>query len=179
MYKCDGAKPLDSIMNDPNQTPIAPMPPVSDSSAALTGNAAWKPLVAHLCALVVAGFFLYYSYGKVKDPRQFAIDIGNYQLLSKYAAACFAIVLPWWEIGAALALLLPRTRPAGAILIGGMLIMFIAAVSLAMSKGLDITCGCGGTGSGKAGWNVIYRNSGLLVGTFLSVYLMPRRMAAR
>jgi len=154
-------------MNEPNPASVA------------TPTPAWKPLVAHLCALGVAGFFLYFAFGKVKDPRQFAVDIGNYQLLSKYAAACFAIVLPWWEIGAALALLWPRTRPAGAILIGGMLIMFIGAVSLAMSKGLDITCGCGGSGSGKAGWSVIYRNSGLLVGTLLSVFLMPRRKATR
>ena len=138
-------------------------------------DSAWKPIVGHLCALGVSGFFFYFVYGKLMDPRQFAIDIGNYQLMSKYASACFAIVLPWWELGAALALLWPRTRPAGAILIGGMLLMFIGAVALAMSKGLDISCGCGGHGSGKAGWTTIGRNTLLLVGTCLAVLFMKRR----
>ena len=150
-------------MSDPYEVPPAAAPPL------------WKSLVSHACALAVAGFFLYFAAGKLKDSRQFATDIGNYQLLSGYWSACFAIVLPWWEIGAALALLWPRTRVTGAILIGGMLVMFIVAVALAMSKGLDISCGCAGHGSGKAGWQTIGRNALLLAGTFLSVFFMPRR----
>ena len=165
-------------MTESSQTSVAPAPTIH--YAAVPPSApAWKPWVSHACALGVAGFFLYFALGKIKDPRQFAIDIGNYQLLSKYASACFAIVLPYWEIGGALALLWPRTRVAGAILIGGMLVMFIVAVALAMSKGLDISCGCGGHGSGKAGWQTIGRNALLLAGTFLSVYFMPRRTAPK
>lgn len=156
-------------MTDSTQTPVAPAVPPAVP--------AWQPWVSHLCALAVAGFFLYFAVGKIKDPRQFAVDIGNYQLLSKYWSACFAIVLPWWEIGGALALLWPRIRGAGAILIGGMLIMFIGALALAMSKGLDITCGCSGHGSGKAGWSTVGRNVLLLAGTLLSVYFLPRRTA--
>lgn len=161
------------LQNPPAPTTVvnyAPVPPATPS---------WQPLLSHACALAVAGFFLYFALGKIKDPRQFAIDIGNFQVLSKYWSASFAIVLPWWEIGAALALLLPRTRVGGAILIGGMLIMFIVAVCLALSKGLDISCGCAGHGSGKAGWSTIGRNVLLLAGTVLSVYFLPRRTAPK
>lgn len=167
-------------MTETTQLPDAPAPgPTVDHAPMPPAPPAWQPLLSHLCALAVAGFFLYFAVGKIKDPRQFAVDIGNYQIFSKYWSAAFAIVLPWWEIGAALALLLPRTRGAGAILIGGMLIMFIVAVCIALSKGLDISCGCAGHGSGKAGWQTIGRNVLLLAGTFLSVYFLPRRTAPK
>jgi len=139
---------------------------------------AWTVALSHLAALVVAGVFLWFAMPKITDARQFAVDIGNYRLLSRYASAWFAIVLPWWEIGASLALLWPGTRKAGAILIAGLLVMFIGAVGLAMSQGLDITCGCGGHGSGKAGWLTILRNTGLLAGTAIAVYFAPRRARA-
>ena len=146
-----------------------------DANGPSRNRPAWTAALSHLAALVVAGVFLWFALPKITDARQFAVDIGNYRLLSRYASAWFAIVLPWWEIGASLALLWPGTRKAGAILIAGLLVMFIGAVGLAMSQGLDITCGCGGHGSGKAGWLTILRNVGLLAGTAIAVYFAPRR----
>ena len=57
-----------------------------------------------------------------------------------------------------------------------MLLLFIAAISYsALYLGLTIECGCTGKGGGKAGWLTIGRNTLLIAGTLLSVYLQPRR----
>lgn len=133
-------------------------------------------IISHLCALGVAGFFLYAAITKVYyDQRQFAIEISNYRILPKEFVNLPAILMPWLEIGAALALLAPFSRRAGAILIGGMLLAFIAAISYsALYLGLKIECGCTGKGGGEAGWLTIGRNTLLLAGTFLSVILYAR-----
>lgn len=133
-------------------------------------------IISHLCALGVAGFFLYAAITKVYyDQRQFAIEISNYRILPKEFVNLPAILMPWLEIGAALALLAPFSRRAGAILIGGMLVAFIAAISYsALYLGLKIECGCTGKGGGEAGWLTIGRNALLLAGTVLAVILYAK-----
>lgn len=129
-------------------------------------------VIAHLCAIIVAAYFIYAAHGKIKDPRQFAIQINNYRILPSLYVHLPAIFLPWWELGAAVALIVPRTRRAGAVLIGGLLLFFIVAVGYsALYKGLDISCGCTGQGSAKAGWWTILRNLAFLACTLASVYL--------
>lgn len=142
-----------------------------------TGRKPLKRWIAHLCALGVAGFFLFAAITKITaDQRQFAIEISNYRILPTRYVNFPAIILPWVEIGAALALILPMTRRSGAILIVGMLLVFIAAVSYsALYLGLTIECGCTGKGGGKAGWLTIGRNLLLITGALLSVFLLPRR----
>lgn len=130
----------------------------------------WR-LIAHLCALAVAGVFLYAAQSKIIEPRQFIIDIKNYRMVPEAYLHLMAILLPWWEVGGALALLVPRTRRAGAILITGLLLMFITAVSYAaLYKGYNISCGCFGKGSAAAGWKTIGLDTALLMATFVSVF---------
>ncbi|HWL93413.1 MAG TPA: MauE/DoxX family redox-associated membrane protein, partial [Phycisphaerae bacterium] len=138
---------------------------------------AWD-VIAHLCAIGVAGFFLYAAYHKigVGGVRQFALEIKNYQMafLDERYLNIPAIILPWIEVMAALALIVPASRKGGAVVIGGLLVIFIIAVfDAAIVRGLDIGCGCTGKSSGKAGWTTIGRNAGLLAATVASVYL-PR-----
>lgn len=139
-----------------------------------------KHIVAHLCALIVAGYFLYAAVGKIgyNDTRQFAVEIKNYKILSPEYVNIPAIFMPWLEVAAAIALILPRTRRAGAILIGAMLLFFIAAVGYsALYLGLDISCGCTGKDSGPAGWSTIGRNVLLLLGVLAAVYLPRIRLS--
>lgn len=129
----------------------------------------WR-LIAHLCALAVAGVFLYAAQSKIIEPRQFIIDIKNYRMVPEPALHFVALFLPWWEVGAALALIFPRTRRAGAILISGMLLMFIVAVSYAaLYKGYNISCGCFGKGSAAAGWKTIALDTALLIATLATL----------
>ncbi len=133
-----------------------------------------KQILAHLCALAVAGYFLFAAYGKIGhgDARQFAIEISNYRILPSAYVNLPAVFMPWWEVAAAIALIVPATRRAGAIIIGAMLVAFIAAVAYsAFWLELKISCGCTGAGSSEAGWLTIGRNVLLLVGAIASVYL--------
>ena len=134
-----------------------------------------RTVVAHLCALGVALYFLYAAYPKIKEPRQFRIDIMNYRMLPERYSNLAALFLPWVEVVSAVALLIPKTRRAGAVMTGGLLVFFIAAVGYALSQGLDISCGCTGKDSARAGWFTIARNVVLLAGTVLSVIWMGRR----
>jgi len=136
-------------------------------------------LLGHLCAIGVAGYFIYAAYGKIRDPRQFAVDIGNFQMTPVALQNLMAIFMPWWEVGAAVALALPRTRRAGAIMVSALLLVFIVAVAYAaFYLGLDITCGCTGKDSSPAGWLTILRNVGLLAATVFSVTSLPARRRA-
>jgi putative oxidoreductase len=133
-------------------------------------------ILSHLCALGVAGAFVYASSLKIWEPRQFAMDITNYRILPESLANLLAILLPWWELAAAIALIIPSTRKAGAVLVSGMLLMFICAVSYsALYKGLHIDCGCfGKDGSAMAGWKTIGFDVFLLAATAGAVWCLPR-----
>jgi len=156
----------------------------TDSNTSTLDYAAVKPndngaysvrnILSYVFALGVAGFFIYAAYGKIGpvNARQFAVQIGNYKILDAAYSNVPAIILPFVEVYAAIALLFPKTRKAGAILIAGMLLFFICAVFYsAIHLGLSIDCGCTGKGGSKAGWGVIARNTGLLIATGLSVWL--------
>jgi len=146
------------------------------------GNArSVRHLVAHICALAVAGVFLYAAYEKIKWPQQFAIAIKNYHMVPDLYLNLMAIFMPWWEVGAAVALIFPRTRRAGAILILALLVTFMAAVSYAaFYKGYNINCGCFGKESAKAGLRTIGLDVLLFFCTLASVslYSWKRRAPA-
>lgn len=138
-------------------------------------------VISHVCAMAVAVYFLYAAWGKIgpAEVRQFAIEIGNYKILPSQYTNIPAIILPWIEILGAIALIVPATRKAGSILIGGMLVFFIGAVFYsAIILGLKISCGCTGAGGAVAGWGVIGRNALLLTGVVLSNYLCRPKSAS-
>ena len=146
----------------------------------MNGLGVKKSIVGHLCAAAVSGVFLYAALAKIQEPRQFAVDINNFQFLPVALVNLMAILLPWWEVGGALALLHPSTRRGGAIVLNCLLFMFIIAVSYAaFYKNLNIHCGCFGKDNpAAAGWRTIGLDVTLLLGTWLSVAWMPRRSAA-
>lgn len=153
----------------------------SEADVALQGGGGPKArdVIGHLCAVVVAGFFCFASYEKIMDVRQFAVEIGNYKMawMNPQYVNIPAIILPWIELVAALALIFPKTRKGAALVIGGMLCFFIYAVyDAAIVRHLEISCGCFGKESGAAGWKTIGTDVLLIVGTLLSVTL-PRSMA--
>jgi uncharacterized membrane protein YphA (DoxX/SURF4 family) len=80
--------------------------------------------------------------------------------------------LPWIEILAGAALILGLwTRPA-ALLTTAMLMVFAPAVTYAYLTGLDISCGCFGTGpesSGRVDILTVFRDWGL---TLISLFIL-------
>ncbi|MCK6483685.1 MAG: hypothetical protein HUU22_03665 [Phycisphaerae bacterium] len=106
--------------------------------------------VLHLACLLVAGIFLYAAYAKVIDPNGFIYDLRHYRLFPDWTLHPLALMVPWWEAFAALALLVPSWRRAGSVLTGLMGAAFFVSVSQALYRGLNISCGCFGHGEDAA-----------------------------
>lgn len=90
--------------------------------------------------LIVAGAL------KIPTPYKAAAAMRAYELLPNSLASVFGYILPWFEVGLGLLLILGvATRFSG--LIGGLLmLLFIGAIGSAWARGLSIDCGCFGGG---------------------------------
>jgi uncharacterized membrane protein YphA (DoxX/SURF4 family) len=125
--------------------------------AAMTGNTAsrlrfWADMALRLA---VTGLFLLAGWTKVTDPAAFALSIQGYQMVPGQVVEVMAWTLPWLEIFCALALWSrPALRLSGWILITGMLVVFTAAKTAAVVRGLDISCGCTTSDSPLTWWSV-------------------------
>jgi uncharacterized membrane protein YphA (DoxX/SURF4 family) len=108
-----------------------------------------------IIAFVWSAIFIWAGLEKVMQPAAFAESIQAYKLIPEYFAPWLARFLPWLEIWAALALLWPRTRATGALLVGTLSVVFALAVTSVMLRGLEINCGCFGPFSGKVGWKTL------------------------
>ncbi len=66
-----------------------------------------------------------------------------------------------------------RTQ-AAALLVSGMMVMFTVAISIALAKGLDMSCGCfasQGATEDPISWRTIIRDLGwLLIGVYVLVF---------
>ena len=100
---------------------------------------AWLSLPARL----YLGFvFLYACWHKIADPSAFALDVATYQILPLSLVNLAALVLPWVELLAGVMIVVGFRTRAAALLIAGMMVVFIAALGWALHLGLDMSCGC-------------------------------------
>lgn len=120
----------------------------------------------------LAVVFLIACYHKILDPQSFALDVATYQILPLYLVNLTALVLPWLELVAAGMLLIAWRTRAAALLHVGMMFMFTVAIIIALSKGLDMSCGCfasQGAVDDPISWWTVGRDAGWLL---LSVYIL-------
>lgn len=117
-----------------------------------------------LSKLVLAAIFLLASVPKIIAPDEFAVAVFRYQLLPDAAVNLVAIFLPWIELVAAIAILIPRTSAAAAAIIFGLLAVFTAAISIDLVRGIDISCGCFtlDANAGPIGWWEVVRDVAFL-----------------
>jgi uncharacterized membrane protein YphA (DoxX/SURF4 family) len=107
---------------------------------------------------------------KLADTTAFAIQIHNYQLLPGLAPF-IAVVLPPVELAAAAAMLFGRKGwiRAGACVATILLAAFTIAVTSVLVRGINVSCGCFGLGSGPVTGTTVIRNV-LLLGAALSLF---------
>jgi len=121
-----------------------------------------KRIVLAASRIVIGALFVYAAATKMEDLRLFAEEIANYQLLPASLVPLVAAALPGIEIAAGLLLMAGLwTRPAAA-LVSAMLVVFIAGLSQALLRGIDLRCGCFG-GSDEATWGTVVRDVAMLV----------------
>jgi putative oxidoreductase len=139
--------------------------------------------ISLLVRIVLGLVFVYSSWAKIADPPGFAEMVWNYRILPGYLINPVAIVLPWLELLAGLALISGFLRKGAALLIGVVLMVFIVALSTDLLRGIAIECGCFPTASEAktavelfAGMKLdLLRDAGLL---FLSILVLFSRPTA-
>lgn len=87
-------------------------------------------------------FFIVAALPKIADPPGFAHMVYNYKMLPGPLVNVMALVLPWAELLMGLALVAGIWRKTAAALVGALLVVFIAAISVNLLRGNAIDCGC-------------------------------------
>jgi uncharacterized membrane protein YphA (DoxX/SURF4 family) len=98
--------------------------------------------------LILGSVFIYASVYKVAEPAEFARSIYNYRMLPEETINLMAIIMPWLELVCGILIIIGAFVRGSAALIGLMLVVFIIAISSALARGLDISCGCFKVGEG-------------------------------
>lgn len=132
------------------------------------------PAIGALCRLVLGGIFIYTSYPKLLRPDEFARLVYGYRILHADMVNLVGITMPWIELAAGVFLIVGIVPRSSALVIGGMLGVFIAAGFLALMRGLEISCGCffPFMGDHKLGWDLLVRDA-VLVLLALQVLIWP------
>jgi putative oxidoreductase len=120
---------------------------------------------------VLAGLFLLAAVGKILNPDAFASVIRKFGVLPREWTHLPAILLPWIEAVAAVALLAGPWRRGGIAWLAMLLAGFIGLFVWAMAQGIQVDCGCFGSLeiyvkllAGDVGPGSILRNLILLAG---------------
>ena len=124
--------------------------------------------------LALGGLFVYAGVVKVLDPLDFAQNIRNYRLVGQSLSFIAAVVLPWLEILAGVALAAGIWKRASALIISGLLVFFILLTLVTIARGLDVDCGCFGALSRKSGFGVILEDLVMLF-MGLSLLFVPKK----
>lgn len=141
----------------------------SEATGVPLGAPAALSLFLRLC---LGGLMAWAGFAKLQDPAAFAEEIGNYRLLPMLAPLA-SVTLPMVELVGGLALLTPRGpwRQGAALLNLGLLAVFTLAVTSTRVRGIDLSCGCFGTGSSPVTWWTVLRDLGLVGWASAIVYL--------
>lgn len=113
----------------------------------------WK--VANLVArLAFGGLFFYTGIRKVRDPISFLDSVRGFRSFEHFSTltgldfdpspleAWIAMGLPWLEIFCGTAVMLGIFHRGGLAMLCSLLLLFVAALASAWSRGLEIKCGC-------------------------------------
>ena len=92
--------------------------------------------------LALGAIFVIAAIPKIADPPSFAHMIYNYRLLPASLINLSALVMPWVELLAGLALILGIWKVAARNLVGILLAVFIVAIGINLARDNAIDCGC-------------------------------------
>jgi putative oxidoreductase len=121
--------------------------------------------------LALGAIFIAAALPKITDPPSFAHMIYNYRILPGGLINISALVMPWVELLAGLALVIGVWKRPARWIIAAMLVTFIIAISINLVRNNAIDCGCFDvSAAGKTHeeqiadmWFVIVRDLGMLL----------------
>lgn len=92
--------------------------------------------------IALGALFVAAALPKIVDPPSFAQMIYNYRIVPGFAVNALALLMPWLEILAGLALIFGIWRRSAAVTIGAMLVVFIIAIGINLAREHPVNCGC-------------------------------------
>jgi putative oxidoreductase len=92
--------------------------------------------------IALGAIFIIAALPKIADPPSFAHMIYNYRLVPSPLINISALVMPWVELLAGLALILGAWKAAARTVVAIMLAVFIVAISINLFRDNAIDCGC-------------------------------------
>ena len=125
---------------------------------------------------LIALIFIYAAAGKIIHPAEFAKNIDNYRILPYLLVTIMAAVLPWLEFLCGLLFMFGRWLKGAALVVIIMNVIFIVAITSALARGLDITCGCfvlSGEGA-RLSYSRLLEDIFLLIATVMMYLTMVR-----
>ena len=90
--------------------------------------------------------FIYASFHKIIAPADFAKILYGYDLFPGVLINLITVVLPFVELFSGLALILGIYPRSAALIVNGMLLSFIIALSINLVRGHEFDCGCFSSG---------------------------------
>jgi uncharacterized membrane protein YphA (DoxX/SURF4 family) len=121
--------------------------------------------------IALGAIFIVAALPKIVDPPSFAHMIYNYRIVPGGLINLSALVMPWVEVLAGLALVLGVwVKPARSI-VALLLLVFMIAITINLARGNAIDCGCFDVSAAnrtheeriKDMWIVLIRDAGMLL----------------
>ncbi len=137
-----------------------------------------NPYVELTVRWLIGMIFVYASFHKIADPSGFAKIIYGYGLFPNISVNLIAIVVPFIELTAGMALITGVYPKSAALIISGLVVLFMIAVSVNLIRGHEFDCGCfsGKSATPESAWILLIRNIGLLgMGVLVYRYPLSRR----
>jgi uncharacterized membrane protein YphA (DoxX/SURF4 family) len=100
-------------------------------------NRVWTALRIGLGLLFVLA-----SMDKIAHPVLFAQAVANYRILPDALVNPVAILLPWTEAVAGLALACGVFTRGASLILAGLMTVFSSAIAANLVRGIDVACGC-------------------------------------
>jgi putative oxidoreductase len=133
---------------------------------------------------LLGGLFVMASAHKIMDPAAFAKIVYGYDLFPAAAINLIAIIVPFIELTAGLALMIGLYPRAAAVILSGLLLAFILVIGINALRGHVFDCGCFSSGEAalwqnSPGWMLGRNLLLLLIGWRVAVFRGSRRILAR
>ena len=137
-----------------------------------------RKLAFLILRVAVGGLFVYAALTKLGALDAFAEEIANYRVLPAITVSVFAAALPGVELLAGVLLIVGRWIRPAALLLTLLLGVFVAALSQALLRGINLSCGCFG-GAELATWGTVARDGVIALATAAVALLAPSKRPDR
>lgn len=146
---------------------------------AYSNNKTPAGIAALILRMVVGAVFVYAAWLKLRDPwAMFAIAIDSYQVLPVWAVELVARTLPWFELLLGLVLMSGVWQRVSTACTSLLLLVFLGLMVRAMAKGMQIECGCFGSGEQISAWTLM-RDGGLMAASLFVTWMAFRQAIRR